>query len=44
MWSGEKEDDEGEGETEPFFPTAAEQTSFLVYKHVVYKEVATLLK
>lgn len=27
-----------------FASTIAEQTSFLVYKRVVYKEVATLLK
>jgi len=27
-----------------FFSTTVEQTSFLVYKRVVYKEVATLLK
>ena len=45
--SEEKEDEEeedGKEGTESFFLAAAEQTSFLVYKHVVYKEVATLLK
>jgi len=31
-------------EQRDFFSTTVEQTSFLVYKRVVYKEVATLLK
>lgn len=39
-------EDTGEdtGEEQAFFPLADEQTSFLVYKRAVYKEVATLLK